>query len=170
MGAHLLNSILQLRASMSEILKSADNRPIEERIRGWSAITSGELGLHVDGRTHRMIVKHASMIKKLMSILPLMKKEPIRSPNNLNAMEVVKRTHILDSELSTTTISKLSKELRSARRQDNIIHVEEQVGGETALVVDDQRSIGASGAKAKLMEKRCDALVPSTGRLLEPIQ
>jgi hypothetical protein len=169
MEAHLLNSILQLRVSMSEILKSTDNRPIEGWIRGRSAITSRELGLHVDGRTHRMTVKHASMIKKLMSILPLMNKEPIRSPNNLNAKEVVKRTHILDSKLSTKMISKLSKELRSARRQDNIIHVEEQVGGETALVVDEQRSIGASGAEAKLMEKHYDALVPSTGRLLEPI-
>jgi hypothetical protein len=63
-----------------------------------------------------MTVKHASTVKKLMSILPLMKKEPIRSPNNLNAEEVVKRTHILDSKLSTKTISKPSKELRSARR------------------------------------------------------
>jgi hypothetical protein len=113
-----------------------------------------------------MTVKHTSTIKKLMSILPLMKKEPIRAANNLNPEEVVKRTHILDSKLSTKTISKLTKKLRSACRQDNIIHVEEQVGGETALAVDKQQSIGASGAEAKLMEKRYDALVPSTWRLL----
>jgi hypothetical protein len=77
MEAHLLNGILQLRASMSEVLKSADNGPIEGWIRGRSAITSRELGLRVDGRAHRMTVKHASTVKKLMSILPLMKKEPI---------------------------------------------------------------------------------------------
>jgi hypothetical protein len=99
-----------------------------------------------------------------------MKEEPIRSPNNLNAEEVVKRAHILDSKLSTKTISKLMKKLRSACCQDNIIHVEEQVGDETALAVDEQQSIRASGAEAELMEKCCDALVPSTGRLLEPIQ
>jgi hypothetical protein len=114
METHLLNGILQLRASMSEVLKSADNRPIEGRVRGQSAITSGELGLRVDGCTHRMIVKHASTVKKLMSILPLMKKEPIRTPNNLNVEEVVKRAHILDSKLSTKTISKLTKKLRVA--------------------------------------------------------
>jgi hypothetical protein len=116
-----------------------------------------------------MTVKHTSTVKKLMSILPLMKKEPVRAANNLNTKEVVKRAHILDSKLSTKTISKLAKKLRSACRQDNIIHVEEQVGGKNALAVDEQRSIGASGAEAKLMKKRCDALVPSTGRLLEPI-
>jgi hypothetical protein len=85
-----------------------------------------------------MIVKHASTVKELMSILPLMKKEPIQTPNNLNVEEVVKRAHILDSKLSTKTINKLSKKLRGACCQDNIIHVEEQVGGETALVVDEQ--------------------------------
>jgi hypothetical protein len=42
METHLLNGILQLRMSMSEVLKSADNRPIEGRVRGRSAITSGE--------------------------------------------------------------------------------------------------------------------------------
>jgi hypothetical protein len=115
-------------------------------------------------------VPSASTVKKLMSILPLVKEEPIRSPNNLNAKEVVKRAHILDSKLSTKTISKLTKKLRSACCQDNIIHVEEQVGGETALAIDEQRSIGANGAKAELVEKHCDALVPSTRRLLEPIQ
>jgi hypothetical protein len=116
-----------------------------------------------------MTVKHASTVKKLMSILSLMKKEPIRAPNNLNTEEVVKGAHILDSKLSTKTISKLSEKLRSAGRQDNIIHVEEQVGGETALAVDEQQSIRAGGAEAKLMKKHCDVLVPSTGRLLESI-
>jgi hypothetical protein len=169
MKAHLLNSILKLRTSMSEVLESADNRPIEGRIRGRGTVSSRELGLCVDRRAHRMTVKHASTVKKLMGILPLMKKEPVRAPNNLNTEEVVKRAHILDSKLSTKTISELSEKLRSACRQDNIIHIEEQVGGETALAVDKQRSIGASGAEAKLMKKRCDALVPSTGRLLESI-
>jgi hypothetical protein len=164
METHLLNDILQLWASMSEVLKSTNNRPIEGRVRGQSAITSGELGLRVDGHTHKMTVKHANTVKKLMSILPLVKEEPIRSPNNLNAEEVVKRAHILDRKLSTKTISKLTKKLRSACCQDNIIHVEEQVGGETALAVDEQRSIGASGAKAELVEKRCDALVPDAVR------
>jgi hypothetical protein len=85
-----------------------------------------------------MTVKHASTVKELMRILPLMKKEPIRTLNNLNPEEVVRRAHILYRKLSTKTISKLSKKLRGACCQDNIIHVEEQEGCETALVVDEQ--------------------------------
>jgi hypothetical protein len=72
-----------------------------------------------------MTVKHVSTVKELMSILPLGKKEPIRTPNDLNPEEVVKRVQILDSKLGMNTISKLSKKLRGACCQDNIIHVEE---------------------------------------------
>jgi hypothetical protein len=109
-----------------------------------------------------MTIKHTSTVKELMSILPLMKEEPIKTPNDLNPEEVVKRTQILDNIIHV-------EELSGACCQDNIIHVEEQVGGETALTVDEQRSIGASGAEAELIKKRCDALVPSLRRLLEPI-
>jgi hypothetical protein len=84
-----------------------------------------------------MTVKTASTIKELMSIHPLVKKEPIRTPNDLSPKEVVKRAHILDSKLSTKTISKLSKKLRGTCCQDNIIHVEEQVGSETTLAIDE---------------------------------
>ena len=38
------------------------------------------------------------------------------------------------------------------------------------MLVNEQRSIGASGAEAELMKKRCNALVPSAGSLLEPVQ
>jgi hypothetical protein len=83
-----------------------------------------------------MTIKHASTVKELMSILSLMKEEPIRTPNDLNPEEVVKRAQILDSKLSTKTISKLTKKVSGACCQDNIIHIEEQVGSETALTVD----------------------------------
>jgi hypothetical protein len=88
-------------------------------------MSSGELGLRVNRRTHRMTVKHASTVKELMSILPLVKKEPIRMLNDLNPEEAVKRAHILDSKLNTKMISKLSKKLRGACYQNNVIHVEE---------------------------------------------
>ena len=38
------------------------------------------------------------------------------------------------------------------------------------MLVNRQRSIGAGGAKAKKMKKRCNALVPRAGSLLEPVQ
>jgi hypothetical protein len=61
-----------------------------------------------------MTIKLASTVKELMSILSLMKEEPIQTPNDLNPEEVVKRAQILDSKLSTKTISKLTKKVSGA--------------------------------------------------------
>jgi hypothetical protein len=57
-----------------------------------------------------MAVKHPGVLKKLMSILALMKKEPVGSTYHLKAEEVMKRSEILESKLSTKTFSELSKE------------------------------------------------------------
>jgi hypothetical protein len=115
-------------------------------------------------------IKHPSAVKKLMSILPLMKEEPICTTDHLNPEEVVKGSQVLESKLSVKTISELSKQLRGAGRQNDIMDIEEQVSCSIALAVDKQRGIGAGGVEAELMEKRCDALVPSTRRLLKAIE
>jgi galactokinase len=57
-----------------------------------------------------MAVKHPGALKKLMIVLALMKKEPVGSTYNLKAEEVMKRSEILESKLSTKTFSELSKE------------------------------------------------------------
>jgi hypothetical protein len=58
-------------------------------------------------RIHGVAIKHPSTIQKLMSILLLMKKETIRTPDHHNTKEVVERSQILESKLSPKTISKL---------------------------------------------------------------
>src|SRR3954465_14571323 len=105
-----------------------------------------------------------------MRILPLMKEKPVSAPDDLHAEEVVERAKILQSELCTKAVGELSKKSISACRQDDVVNIEEQVGCVDALSIDKERRIGARGAEAKLMKERGDALVPSTGRLLQSIQ
>ena len=109
------------------------------------------------------------MVEKLMSVLPLMKKESIRTTHHLNTEEVVQRTQVLNSKLSTETISKPAKELKSACCQDDVVNIEQQICRVCALVINKQRSIGACRAEAELVKERCDALVPGMRSLLEPI-
>ena len=104
-----------------------------------------------------------------MSVLPLMKKETIRTTHHLNTEEVVQRTQVLDGKLRTETISKPAKELRSACCQDDVVNIEKKIRRVGALVINKQRSIGACRAEVELTEERCDELVPSAGSLLEPI-
>ena len=89
METHLLDSILKIRSGESQVLKSADNRPVEWSIRRRRTLKSRNLGLRVNRSSNRMAVEHASVLKKLMGILLLMKKETVRAPNDLNAKEIM---------------------------------------------------------------------------------
>ena len=66
--------------------------------------------------------------------------------------------------------SELSKKRSQACCQYDVVDVEQHESSSIALVVDKQRSIGASGAEAKLMKNLCDPLVPGARSLLKPIQ
>jgi hypothetical protein len=57
-----------------------------------------------------MAVKHPGALKKLMSVLALMKKELVGLTYHLKAEEVMKQSEVLESKLSTKMISELSKE------------------------------------------------------------
>ena len=70
------------------------------------------------------MAEHPSAIKKLISILPLMEKEAIRTVNNLDAEEVVQRTQVLNGKFSAKTIGKLSKESTRASCHDDIVDIE----------------------------------------------
>ena len=85
-----------------------------------------------------MTVKHPGALEEVVSVLPLMKKEPIGAPYDLDAKEVVERTEVLESELSAKTVSKLSKKTIRAGGQDDVIDVEEQVGGVGAVSIDEE--------------------------------
>jgi methyl coenzyme M reductase subunit C-like uncharacterized protein (methanogenesis marker protein 7) len=94
-------------------------------------------------------IKHPNAIQKLMSILPLMKEETIRTPNHLNAKEIVERSQVLERKLIPKTISKLPYQLRGVGCQDNVIGIKEQIGCSIVLAVHKLRGIRASGAKAE---------------------
>ena len=89
MEAHLLNSILEIRSGESEVLKRTHDGPVERGVRRRRAIRGRKLGLRIDRRGEGAAVKHTGAIEELVSILLLMKKEAIRSAQNLNAEELV---------------------------------------------------------------------------------
>ena len=89
METHLLNIILKIRSGESQILKSTYNGPVEGSIRRWRALKSRNLGLRINRSSNRVTVEHASTLKELVRILLLMKKQAIRSPNDLNAKKIM---------------------------------------------------------------------------------
>jgi hypothetical protein len=99
-----------------------------------------------------------------------MEKEPVRSAHYLKAEEVVKWAELFDGELSTKTISELSKKSVAAGCQDDVVDIEQQVSGIRTLSKDEQGGVGARRAKTKLMKKHRHALVPGAWCLLQFVQ
>lgn len=151
MEKHLLDDILDLWSSQSELLESTNNRPVESSIRSRRTIRGIKLGLRINRRGGGLVVKHASVLQELMSVLPLMKKEAIRTVHHLNTEEVVQRTQVLDGELSAKTSRDLTEKTSRTCRQDNVIDIEQQVGCVGALVIDEERCFRVGGAEPKLV-------------------
>jgi hypothetical protein len=110
------------------------------------------------------------MLENILSILMLMKKEPIQSAHYLKAEEVVKWAEVLDGEFSAKTISELSKKSIVAGCQDDVVNIEQQISRIRALAMDKQGGVGACRAKAKLVKKHRHALVPGAWCLLQSVQ
>ena len=136
MKTHLLHSILDLQSSQSEVLESTNDRPVESSIRSRRTICGRELGLCVNRHSGGLAVKHASALQELMSVLPLMKEEAIRTAHHLDTEEVVQRTQVLDGELSAKTSRELTEETSRTCRQDDVVDIEQQKSSSITLVVD----------------------------------
>jgi hypothetical protein len=70
-----------------------------------------------------MAVKHPGALKKLMSVLALMKEESVCSTYHFKAEEVIKRSEVLESKLSTKTINELLEESIAAGCQDDVVNI-----------------------------------------------
>ena len=79
MKTHLLHGILDLRSSQSEVLESTNDRLIESSIRSRRTIRGRKLGLRINRRSGGLAIKHVGALQELMSVLPLMKEEAIRT-------------------------------------------------------------------------------------------
>lgn len=170
MKTHLLHGILDLRSSQSEVLESTNDRPIKSNIGSRRTIRDRKLGLRINKRSGGLAVKHAGALEELMSVLPLMKEEAIRTAHHHDTEEVVQRTQVLDGELSTKMSRELTEETSRTCRQDDVVDIEQQVGRVRALMIDEERGVRAGRAEPRLVEKRRDALVPNAWSLLESVK
>ena len=109
MKAHLLNSVLKLRTSKSEVLKSTNNKPVEGSIRSRRTIRGRKLGLRINWRSGRLAVKHARSLQKLVGVLLLVQEEASSPAHYLDAEEVVQGPQVLEGELGAEASCDLLK-------------------------------------------------------------
>jgi hypothetical protein len=115
----LLHCVGDIRTRQCDILKSAGETPVLGSISKKVTIRTRELNLSVNRGRHRMAVRHASSLRE---------EESIDVPCHSNAQKEVKWSKICHGELPMKLIKQTLKKLSRRRSQNNIVHVEQEIG------------------------------------------
>jgi hypothetical protein len=170
--AHLLNGILQVGPSQSEVLKGTHYTPVVGGInrREKCTIRGRELGMSVNRSRCRVTLSHACTLQKVHSILSLGQKETVGGASDGDAEEVVEVAEVSHGELRIEFGHDVLEKSRRRSGEDDVVDVEQQVGDLTPLLVNKEGGVGSGGDKTELAKERGESLVPRPGSLLEPVQ
>jgi len=99
MEIDLLNSVGEVRPDEGEVLQSASQTPVGNRISHRITQISRQLCLSVDRSGAGLAISHPSPLQNIEGVLPLVKEKTRWARLNSDAQEVVELTKILHSEL-----------------------------------------------------------------------
>ena len=118
----------------------------------------------------RVTLSHAGALEQIRSILTLGEEEAVRGTRDRDPEEVVKIPEICHGELGVKKLGDATKEPGRRGCQNDVVDVEQQVGDVGALFVNKEGRVGGRRSEARPLDEAGEALVPCSGRLLEPIQ
>lgn len=168
--AHLLDSVLNVRAHQREVLKTTNDGAVEGSVKRRRTLDGGHLSLRADRHRSKLAVKHAGSLEKIVGILQLMQEEASGPANNLDAEEVVESPQVLEGELGAEASCDLLKQRWRGRSQDDVVDIGEEVRGGSALVINKQGGIRLCGLEPLLLKEGRDPLVPGPRHLLQPVE
>jgi len=123
---------------------------------------------HIDAQKWSLVSVN-SALKKIESVLALMKEETTIRLVHMDAEEVVQWSHIFQGELVVDGDDHLTKHSCGQGGDHNIVDIEKKVCRLAAALPHEQGSIRMCRSEAQLAEERGEALVPSPRSLFELI-
>jgi hypothetical protein len=136
METDLLHVVGDVRPGESEVLKGAGKTPVAGGVLDWVTRGLRELGLCVDWGGAGLAVTHLGPLQNVKSVLSLVK-ESWGARLSGDPQEVVKHAQILDRKLLLKCVDEATKKWRTGGGEDNVIHVEKQVGSLCSMMVDE---------------------------------
>ena len=88
-----------------------------------------------------IVSSHPCPLQDIKSILPLVKKHARRTVLNSDTQEVMEHTKVLHSKLLLQGHNDALKQELTGSCENNIIHIEVQIGSLRPMAVDEQRSV-----------------------------
>jgi hypothetical protein len=128
----------------------------------------GSIELH--GSLSSPVISKRSTIKKILNILLLRQKKPLRSGGDLNSKKVPQRAKIRHKKLITKTSLDKSNILRVITSDDHVVHVKKEKGPITRWHVDKKSRIMSAGKKPSSCDHRGKTMKPSLRSLLKAIK
>ena len=130
----------------------------------------GELGERVHGRRERPAVEHPVTVEDLQRILLLRKEQAAWGSGDVDPKEVVERAEVSHRELAMECLDDGVEDGDSAGGEDDVIHVQQEVGEFPATTENKHRRVRPRGDEADGVQVRGEAREPCPRRLLEAVE
>jgi hypothetical protein len=162
--------VWNIRSSDTKVNKTSYNMTIVSRILKRFTISGHKLNIELHGSLSSPVISKRSTIKKILNILLLRQKEPLRHGGDINPKKVPQRTKIIHKKLITKMTLDKSNILRVITSDDHVIHVKKERSPTTRWHVDKESRIMSAGGKTSNCDHRGKMLKPSPRSLLKSIK
>jgi hypothetical protein len=162
--------VWNVRSSDTKVNKTPYNMMITSRTLKRFIISGHKVNIELHGSLSSQVISKRSMIKKILNILLLRQKEPIRRGGDLNPKKVPQRAKIRHKKLITKTSLDKSNILRVIIIDDHVVHVKKKKGPTMRWHVDKKSQIMSVGEKTSSCDHRGKTLKPSPRSLLKAIK
>jgi hypothetical protein len=125
--------------------------------------------MSVNRSRRRVTLSHVGALEQIRSILMLGEEEVVGGTRDRDPKEMMEIPEIFHGELGVKKLGDATKKPSRRSCQNDVVDVEQQVGDVDPLFVDKERCIGGRRGEPKPLKEAREALVPCSGRLLEPI-
>jgi hypothetical protein len=116
------------------------------------------------------VISKRSSIEKILNILLLRQKEPLRCGGGLNSKKVLQRTKIRHKKLITKTSLNKGNVLRIITSDDHVVHIKGEKSPTTRWHVDKKSQNMSAGRKTSNSDHRGKTLKPNARSLLKAIK
>jgi hypothetical protein len=162
--------VWNVRSSDTKVNKTPYNVMIMSRILKRFTISGCEVNIELHGCLNHPVISKRSSIKKIVNILLLRQKEPLRHGIDLNPKEVPQRTKIRHKKLITKMSLNKGNVLRVITSDDHVIHVKKEKSSTMRWHMNKESWIMSASRKASSCDHRGKTLKPSPRSLLKAIK
>jgi hypothetical protein len=133
-------------------------------------ISGHKVNIELHGSLSSLVINKRSTIKKILNILLLRQKEPLRRGGDLNPKKVPQMAKIRHKKLITKMSLDKSNILRVITSDNHVVHVKKEKGPTTRWHVDKESRIMSAGGKTSSCDHIGKTLKPSPRSLLKAIK